>query len=283
MIIEHQSIELYGLPLFTRIDAETPVQSQLPIPSASCFTYFLSGNDQLLSKQHGVSASTDHAVLSVCGMTLGRILMEQETGHLSTIIVHFHPEVLKEVYKGSKPQQWKEIETPVTRVVVEMAATNLIKLYVEGLKGLFENTEAATDDILILKLKEIILLLMRTDSYPQISHMMRSMFSERTFSFKETIEAYLYTPATVENLATLTNTSVSTFKREFAKIYNAPPGRYIINRRVEKVAELLRVSDDPISSIGYDCGFSTPAHLTRVFKTKYNKTPSQYRLVYSDN
>lgn len=282
MINEHHSIELFGRPLFTWIDLNTPMEGELPIPSEACFSYFVHGDNQVLSKQHAVSAIAHQAFLSVCGFTLGKKLMEQEAGRVNSITIHFHPDVLKKIYKDTKPPYWTEIEAPVTKVIVQMAATNLVQNYIESLKNLFENKNALTEDILILKLQEIILLLMQTDDQPQITNTIRSLFSERTFTFKETIETYLLTPATLENLATLTNMSLSTFKREFKRIYDDTPQRYIINKRIEKVAFLLQTSDVSISSIGYDCGFSTPAHLTRVFKAKYKKTPTEYRLDFSD-
>lgn len=282
MINKHQTIELFGQSLFTWIDISTPVEDELAIPSAACFTYFVKGDDQVLSKQHSVSAISDHAVVSLCGMTLGKMLMEQEPGNVNSIIIHFHPEVLKAIYKNTKPPYWEEIAAPVTQIVVQMAANNLIQHYIEGIKRLFENKKALTEDILVLKLKEIILLLMQTDNLPKVTEIIRSLFSERTFNLKETVEAYLFTSASLEDLANLTNTSLTTFKREFTKIYQTSPHRYIMERRIEKVADLLKVSDESISSIGYDCGFSTPAHLTRVFKAKYDKTPSQYRLDFSD-
>lgn len=277
MILKHQSLSLYGKPIFSWVDLDTPTSEELPIPSVACFTYFIKGDDQVLDAEHEVVAHSEHAILSLCGMTLGKMMTAQE-GRLHSLIVHFQPEVLQEIYKDSKPPYWQEIEAPVTKYVVQMAASRLVRHFMEGVTFLFENREAVTEDILVLKLKEIILLLMQTDSMPEVLHIIRSLFSERTFSFKETIEAYLYTQATVQDLANLTNTSLSTFKREFAKIYGTTPASYILDRRLEKVAQLLRVSDDPVSAIGYDCGFTTPAHLTRVFKTKFQKTPTQYRL-----
>jgi len=282
MINDHQSLKLFGLPLFTWVDIDTPMYDGLALPPGACFTYFVHGSDQVLSKQHGIKALSEHAVLSVCGFTLGKMLMEQEPGRVNSVIIHFQPEILKEVYKNSKPPYWEEISAPVTQFVAQMAATNLIKHYIDGVKGMFKNKEAVTDDILILKLREIILLLMQTEDMPKVSQIIRSLFSERSFTFKETVEAYLFTPATIENLATLTNTSLSTFKREFIKIYGKTPHRYIMERRIEKVAHLLKVSDDSISEIGYECGFTSPAHLTRVFKTKFKKTPTQYRLSQPD-
>ncbi len=277
MINAHKSIELHGIPLFTWVDLNTPTDEVLPIPSQACFTYFVRGDNQSLSKEENIAANPEHVVVSLCGMTLGKMITEQEAGHINSVIVHFHPEILKAIYKDSKPPHWQEIEAPVTQYVVQMAANNLIKHYINGVMQLFDNKDALTDDILILKLKEIILLLMQTDSSPQLLQIIRSLFSQRTFSFKEIIESYLFMPVSVEDLAGLTNTSLSTFKREFKKIYHTTPASYIMDRRIEKVADYLKVSDDAISTIGYDCGFSTPAHLTRVFKAKYGKTPSEYR------
>ena len=75
----------------------------------------------------------------------------------------------------------------------------------------------------------------------------------------------------------LTNQSVSSFKRTFKKHYNSTPGAYLMHKRTEKVAQRLAMSDEPVSSIGYDCGFSSPAHLSRAFKQRYGVSPTQYR------
>ena len=47
--------------------------------------------------------------------------------------------------------------------------------------------------------------------------------------------------------------------------------------RTEKVAQLLRMTSDPVSTIGYDCGFTSPAHLSRAFKQRFGVSPSAYR------
>jgi transcriptional regulator GlxA family with amidase domain len=105
----------------------------------------------------------------------------------------------------------------------------------------------------------------------------RSLFSERIFGFKEIVEANIYEPVAMERLAALTNHSLTSFKKEFKRIYNTTPGAYIIRKRVERVADLLTFSDEDICRIGYQCGFTSPAHLSRVFKSRYGITPSEYR------
>ncbi|TRX60088.1 helix-turn-helix transcriptional regulator [Fulvivirga sp. M361] len=282
MIVNHKTIDLFDKPLFTWVNIRTPMETSVPLPSEACFAYIIDGDDQVVSFEDGIRVEAGQAILSLCGQMMGHTLSEQEYGQFTSIIVHFHKEVLLKVYENGPPPFWKELEEPVTQYIVQMAASELVKQYFAGVACFFHNREAISQDILILKLKEIILLLLQTKDAPVVTKIMSSLFSQRTFGFKEIVEAHICGPVTTENLALLTNRSISTFKREFKKIYNTTPGNYIINKRVEKVAKLLKVSDESISSVGYECGFSSPAHLSRVFKTKYGMTPSEYRLNLSD-
>lgn len=278
MIIEHKTIDLWAKPLLTWVTMESPMQQSVPLPSEACFAYIMEGDGHALAVKPEIRAAPGQVILSLCGNTVGRMLSAQEKGRISTVVVHFHTEILRRAYQNSPPAFWKELEAPVVQFIVQAAASELVKRYFESLVYLFEYREAVSEEILILKLKELIALLMQTEDSPQILQIMRSLFSERTFSFKEVVDAHVCTPATVENLAMLTNHSLSSFKREFRRIYNATPASYIIDKRAEKVAGLLAVSDESISHIGYDCGFTSPAHLSRVFKNKYGVTPSEYRL-----
>lgn len=278
MIIEHKTIDLWDRSLFTWVTLETPMEQSVPLPSEACFAYIMEGDNHALSVKPEIKAEAGQIILSLCGNTVGQMLSEQEKGQVSTVVVHFHAKILKQAYQDAPPAFWKELEAPVVQYIVQLAASELVKKYFESLIYLFEYREAVSEEILILKLKELIALLMKTDNSPQILQIMRSLFSKRTFSFKEVVDAHICTPATVENLAMLTNHSLSSFKREFKRIYDDTPASYIMDKRAEKVASLLSASDESISHIGYDCGFTSPAHLSRVFKNKYGVTPSEYRL-----
>ena len=122
------------------------------------------------------------------------------------------------------------------------------------------------------------MFLLQTDNSDYVRNIIKSLFSERKFSFKELVEAHIENTDSIENLAMVTNCSVSTFKRKFKDIFNSTPAKYRLEIKLKKVAELLKTSDTPISGIGYECGFDSPEHLSRAFKKKYGIPPSQYRL-----
>lgn len=277
MIKEQHQILLLNTPLFSKISIDTPLNTSLQLPADACYTYILQGDKQVFSQKENITATSGQVILSLCGLTMGKMLSDLPKGSIYSIIVHFNPKLLKFVFEGEKPAIWKELEKPVTEYVVQSAANALVTHYFNGIINLFDNKEAATDQILKLKLKELILLLLQTNNAENVRQIMNSLFSDKTFSFKELVDAYIFKPVNIENLAMLTNCSVSTFKRKFKEIYHSTPSRYIINQRLEKVAQLLEFSDKNISTIGYNCGFENPEHLSRAFKKKYKISPSRYR------
>ena len=277
MITFRDQIQHEGIPVFTKIGIQTPLTEDLELPSDACYLYIAEGDGQPLAKNIAVSATPGTVILSTCGMTIGHMISEQLQGYMETVIVHFNRELLAECFEGEKPQLWEELKTPVNEYVVQTAAGELVNFYFEGLKPLFDHQKALSPSILKLKLKEIILLLLQTDNSEPVRQITKSLFSERNFTFRELIDSHLYTPASLINLAQLTNTSLSTFKRKFKTEYNASPAQYILEKRLEKVAEHLRITDEPIAQVGYQLGFESPEHLSRSFKKQFGQTPSSYR------
>jgi AraC-like DNA-binding protein len=207
-----------------------------------------------------------------------RIFPTPASNTIQTIAVHFHPDILKKIYENDLPAFLKHPSAATAITMSRVKTTLLIAKYIESLLFYFENPELVTEDLLVLKLKEIILLLMKTEDSPAINQILSGLFSPFTFSFKQIVEAHLFSALTSEDLARLTNLSLSSFKREFRRIYDDNPANYIRNKRLEKAAELLLISDERITNIAYDTGFNDPANFSKCFLEKFGISPSNYRL-----
>jgi AraC-like DNA-binding protein len=195
------------------------------------------------------------------------------------IIVHFHPEILKKVYDRELPkilQQPQKIDATINLQKINNEI--LIQKYIESLLFYFDAPSLVDDEILVLKLKEIILLLAQTKNAPVIQQILSQLFSPAAFAFKQIIEDNIFTHLSTEQLARLTKLSTSSFKREFKRIYNDTPANYFKNKRLEKAAELLLISDERITDISFNCGFSNLAHFSKCFHERFNRSPSDFRL-----
>ena len=78
-------------------------------------------------------------------------------------------------------------------------------------------------------------------------------------------------------LAKMTGSSVSQFKRIFTKTLEMSPGRYIMNTRLNAARRLLETTDRLLSDIAQEAGFYDQSHMTRAFKTIRHITPGRYR------
>ena len=277
MTNKFKQILLFEKPLFTWYELLIPIEGELGLPSDSCFAYILDGNGQDLTNSE-FSAKKETVILSLCGKTVGSALAKQETGYLSSIVVHFNRDMLKLVFNNEKPKFWKELNHPLKKDTIQQDASALVSSYFLSISNFFNHKNALNEDILSIKLKEIVLLLLQTNDSSDLNNIMRSLFSDKVFSFKEIIEANLYEPLNLNRLATMTNNSLASFKRKFNKIYNNSPARYIRQKKLERAKYLLASSQNSISEICYECGFSNPSSFSRIFKAEYNISPSEYKL-----
>lgn len=81
----------------------------------------------------------------------------------------------------------------------------------------------------------------------------------------------------IEKLAKKVGLSYSYFSRFFKKLTGVNYADFLINVRVSEAARLLLSSEDSVTSIAMETGFSCSSHLIKQFKLIKGQTPLQYR------
>ncbi|WP_350287351.1 AraC family transcriptional regulator [uncultured Croceitalea sp.] len=279
MILDHKALELFGKQLFETVILKPPFKKANPMPNEACFLYIIQGGYDSISASERLHVKAEEAVLMKCGNYLSNMVKSKSSDHYQALAVHFYPEVLLKVYENKLPSFLKEKKESK----IDMYKFNsdvLIKKYIESILFYFENPNLVNEEILILKLKEIILLLNQTKNAPAMRAVLSNLFNPVTYSFREVVEAHYYTPITLEELAQLTNQSLSTFKREFKRIYKTTPALYLREKRLERSLELLGSTDLRATDIAYECGFTNVSHYSKTFKTRYGMSPTAYKMTY---
>lgn len=278
MVIDYKKIDLYGKTLIQKVALKPPFEFAFPISDYACFLFSLAGDMQFYVDDEEILVPTNYSLFLNCINTGKKISNASSSNKNEIVVISFHPDILKKIYEKDLPFLLQQPKNKVTNQSSEKISNDfLIQKYIEGLLFYFENPSLVNDEILILKLKEIILLLSQTRNANAIQTILSQLFSPTTYTFKQIIEAHIFLQVGIEELAQKTNLSVSTFKREFAKLYNDSPANYIKTKRLEKAAGLLLVSDNRITDIAYECGFNDLANFTKSFHDKYDVAPTGYR------
>ena len=84
-------------------------------------------------------------------------------------------------------------------------------------------------------------------------------------------------PITVADMACVAGLSAGHFSREFAKTFGVPPHRYLLTRRLERAASLLRTTDRRVADVCFLVGLSSVGSFTTSFNRMFAMTPTQYR------
>lgn len=87
----------------------------------------------------------------------------------------------------------------------------------------------------------------------------------------------------LQTLYTISCMSRSSYIRYFKQLFNCPPLVYIQNYRLRQAKSMLKHTNHSLTSIANDCGFCDSAHFSRLFKQKYQMSPSHYREMLAQN
>lgn len=94
------------------------------------------------------------------------------------------------------------------------------------------------------------------------------------------IEANLCADTTVASLAEIAHMSESNFYAAFRKQFGSSPIAYINYYRISIASQLLKSTDDSISSIAEQVGFHDPLYFSKLFRRTHELSPRKYREIY---
>src|SRR6201996_4825709 len=84
-------------------------------------------------------------------------------------------------------------------------------------------------------------------------------------------------PLTVDDLAAAPGLSRAHFSREFRRAFGESPHGYLLTRRLERAAALLRNTDRSVAEVCLDVGLTRVGSSPTSFKRAFGKTPTEYR------
>jgi AraC-like DNA-binding protein len=94
---------------------------------------------------------------------------------------------------------------------------------------------------------------------------------------KDLADARYFEALDVDDLARAAGLSRAHFSREFRRAFGESPHAYLLTRRLERAAALLRITDRSIADICLSVGLQSVGSFTTSFKRNYGVSPAAYR------
>ncbi len=97
---------------------------------------------------------------------------------------------------------------------------------------------------------------------------------------KDLADARYFEPLTVDDLARAARLSRAHFSREFRATFGESPHAYLLTRRLERAAALLRNTDRSVSDICFSVGLRSVGSFTTSFSRTFGRSPTAYRTAF---
>ena len=149
------------------------------------------------------------------------------------------------------------------------------------LNGLFTSLEQYFDaqqypskELMEAKLQEAVFTLLQLR--PDLGQVLFDFTEPWKINLEEFMNQNYKCDLTLEKFAHYTGRSLSTFKKDFAQIFDLTPSRWIVKRRLEEAKYLMEKLGKKPSDVYLEVGFKNLSHFSTAFKKEFGISPSEF-------
>jgi AraC-like DNA-binding protein len=153
---------------------------------------------------------------------------------------------------------------------------NFIKQFIASMQALLTTESELPAAVRSLKLEELLLYLLHFD--PERFRAIQIITKDKEqLQIKKVVESHVGQLITVDELAFLCHMSTSTFKRRFSEIYHTTPQKWLLTKKLNMAAEMLRSGEEGPSGVYLKVGYQNHSSFSEAFRNHFGYTPSDFQ------
>lgn len=156
---------------------------------------------------------------------------------------------------------------------VKIKQSDLIPNFIKSLSPYYGSTGKIDETFSAVKREELLLILLQTN--PELKDVFFDFGIPQKINLEEFMNRNYKFNISIERFAYLTGRSLTVFKKDFEKIFNDTPSRWLIKKRLQEAYFQIDKEGKKASDIYLDLGFEDLSHFSFAFKKKFGVAPSK--------
>ena len=190
-----------------------------------------------------------------------------------SVVMKFSREYLREYFNTLNRKDLPDNVKRDKRSLMKFPENRLdVRSLFESLLPYFDEYASPDEEILKMKMTEGMLAILRTNE-----NLYASLFDfvePWKIDIVDFLEKNYMNDLSLDEIAYYTGRSLATFKRDFKKISDLTPQKWLIRRRLEAARDLIIKGGSKVSEICFDVGFKNLSHFSKLYKETYGMSPT---------
>ena len=259
------------------VEFKCPIQDELFTAWSECHSivYVLSGQKKWITPSNEYLVKEDQSIFVRKGAFKNQQYFEEG---FCVLMFFMRDDFIKRSVEEDLSREssvLKKIDHPnfVYRIDISESLKTLYHSFFSYLK----QDKKPSPKIIELKFREMMLNICAQPENTEIKNVLYTISKNVDNTIEQIMEEQYIYNLKVEEFARLCDRSVSTFKRDFKKLYQTTPGKWLMKKRLHLASNLMLNTDFTVQQICYDCGFESDSHFIRSFKDEFGSTPKQWK------